>query len=467
VGQSDDNGATVLAGVNSSRAEQLAGRNQHLRTFGIVYPPSQRKGNHHEDSKEHGAGGPSGEWQPTDAKMLAKVSLFTPDSDPEPNKEPYQRILRLSPHADARLGAVATGLAKAGGEVVIFDASKATPSQGDVRKRIKPGHEAADIDIIHAEDGSFLVAYCTDYAVFICSVPRHVSPKTKEPVLLHANPRPDASSGRPRPKFRCLRFLTPALLLILQNIPVQSGAELLLLKIPSPPHTLGDVILRRPLHKSIKSATAMATALLPTPTPSQNVQHVIAVAGQDISLTILTIDHPPDPTGNLSLRKYSVLHAVHPLQMTAVSFSTFEPPPPDHSEASEQFLKLASVSMSSTVVVHTLPLTPYQPSTQKNARQPVRHTLQPPLSRVEALQASISVILSVIAVAAIAFLLQAFIEIRGGTPEYLGAKGWLSQRVHDAIAKPYMFDEVPPITTTNSPKPHDWAAAGPRAERVV
>lgn len=52
----------------------------------------------------------------------------------------------------------------------------------------------------------------------------------------------------------------------------------------------------------------------------------------------------------------------------------------------------------------------------------------------------LSILFSALAIALGAFFLQAFTEIRGGSPDYLGAKGWLSQRVHDYIAIPYILE---------------------------
>jgi hypothetical protein len=435
--RSNDNSATVLAGINSSSADQQAGKNEHLRGFNLVYP-ARRKND--EEKVDNGNGNKA-------IRALGKTSLFTLSTSAK--KETYQRVLRLL-HTDqgngSAIGAVATGLAPAG-EVVVFDSTRELLESYSVLKRIQlvKGDEAADLDLIEKPDGGCLIAYCTDYDVFVCDIRQ--TPTTAEPRLVHGIPHPDASASSPkRPTFRSLRFLTPTLILLLQNLPGRSGSELQLLDI-SLPTELGIVLLRKVLHTSIKSATALATARLAPITPTQNTQHVIAIAGQDISITILTLELSPSTSSTpLRFRTHTFFRNVHPLQMTALTFSHFHPPS-DLETAPLQYLKLASTSMSQTVIVHTFPLIP-DPPLSRNKKKAQRYVLQPP-GAGEAVQMSFSIIMSIIVVAFGAFLLQAWMEIRGGAPEYLGAKGWLSKGVHDYIALPYMFDdahtEIPPI----------------------
>ncbi|MCJ1435789.1 hypothetical protein MMC27_005164 [Xylographa pallens] len=438
VAQSSDSSAIIFAGVNSSGAEQQAGRNEHLRSFRLGYPPRKESKTDAKEDREIKPP-PAG----VDTVALGKVSLFKVST--ESKKETYQRVLRLSPvnkDTGSRLGAIATGLAAAG-EVVIFDASRDSPTQGDVRQRVQlgKGEEAADIDVIESKEGAYLVAYCTDYEVYVCKLPSASQSNDTEPQFIHGTPHPDVfTSGKKRPTFRSLRFLTPRLLLLLQNQPNRSGAELLLLEVPDNAD-IGTVVLRKILHRSIKSGSALATALLPASNSVQDVQHVIAIAGQDISITILTLYHSPTRKASSSLRfnTYTTLYNVHPLQMTALAFSTFIHPT-KNSYSIPYYLKLASTSMSSTVIVHSFPLTPH-PQTSRQQGLPARFVIQQPVSGDMA-QMSLSVIVSIIVVALGAFLLQAWTEIRGGTPEYLGAKGWLSQRLQGYVALPYMFEDV-------------------------
>ena len=390
----------------------------------------------------------------------------------ESKKETYQRVLRLSPvnkDTGSRLGIIATGLA-AVGEVVIFDASRDIPTQEDVRQRVQlgKGEEAADVDVIESKEGAYLVAYCTDYEVYVCKLRSASHNNDSEPQFIHGISHPDVfSSGKKRPTFRSLRFLTPSLLLLLQNQPNRSGAELLLLEVPDNAG-LGTVVLRKILHRSIKSGSALATALLPASNSRQDVQHVIAIAGQDISISILTLYHSPTQKASSSLRfnTYTTLYNVHPLQMTALTFSTFMLPT-KNSYSIPYYLKLASTSMSSTVIVHTFPLSPH-PQTSRQQGLPARFVIQQPVYGDMA-QMSLSVIVSIVVVALGAFLLQAWTEIRGGTPEYLGAKGWLSQRLQDYVALPYMFEDVHvemPVLPSEMPKLEEVRSRIPSREDV-
>ena len=437
--QSTEQWATAFAGINSSTAEQQRGKNEHLRSFLLEYPPRRKVGGDEEVLEKEK---PTGQHEGTQA--LGKTSLFTPSA--AKTKETFQRVLRLSKKKNnngPRLGAVATGLAPVG-EIVFFAADTSRPGRNDIKGRIKleEKQEAADVDIIDLErddgqrEGQFRVAYCTDYEVYVTDVDYSEKDNGTQQSIrnIYGTPHPDAfASNKARPKFRCLRFLTPTLLLLLQNKINGTGAELLLLEIT------GVVTLRKSLHKRIRSATAMSVTLLPTASYSQIDQQVIAVAGADTSITILTVDRfTSSPYGKVKFRHYSFLPSVHPTSITSLSLSTFSPPDTPWSTTPPQYLKLASTSIANTCVVHTLPLSPH-PSPPPND-QPAHYLLKTP-ARSTIAQNTISTLVALLAIAIAAFFLQAFTEIRGGTPEYLGAKGWLSQPIHDWIARPYMFEE--------------------------
>ena len=448
IAQSTDSSAIAFAGINSSTADQKAGRNEHLRSFELQYPPRRKAGS--DPVEKVGA-----ETEPGDkTTALGRVSLFTPST--AATKETYQRVLRLSPantDSSYRLGAVATSL-EPDGEIVLFDAGQKEPTSQNVQRRIRleKGQEAGDVDII-AIEREHLVAYCTDYEVYITRVASSKETAHAEPILVCGTPHPDAfASTKARPKFRSLRFLQPNLLLLLRNKVNRGGAELIALELPSS-RSLGTVILCKNLHKAIKAATALSVCQLPASVPSENVQNVIGVAGQDNSITIFTVDHPQQkPIPSLKFRTHAVLRDIHTNLITSLSFAKFRSPA-EPATASPQYVKLASTSIEHTVVVHTLPLTPYPPPSRN--RNPTRYVLTPP-GRSEATQITFSVLISALMIALGAFFLQAFTEIRGGTPEYLGAKGWLNERVHGWIARPYMFDEavqnknVPQVATQSN-----------------
>ena len=352
------------------------------------------------------------------------------------------RLSKKKKENGPRLGAVATGLAPAG-EIVLFGADTSRPGPKDIWTRIQldDKEEAADVDITELEpreseeDVKFRVAYCTDYKVYITDV----DDKTKDNGCLCQNiyslPQLDTTaSSKMRPKLRFLRFITPQLLVVLQNNPQGNGSELFLLEIS------GIATLRKVLHKKIKSATALSITRLDASSPSEIDQHVIAVAGADCSITILTLDRlTSSPRGKLKFRSHTFLPSVHPTSITSLAFSTFIPPTTIWRNTPPQYVKLASTSIANTCVVHTLPLSPY-PSPPK-PDSPARYLLATP-GRSTLTQNSISLIVALFAIAIAAFFLQAFTEIRGGTPEYLGVKQWLPDTVHDLIARPYMFEDA-------------------------
>ena len=438
VAQSTESSGIVFAGINSSGADQNAGRNEHLRSFELRYPPRKKTAPDATETLKNQA-----LESKAATKALGRASLFTPNSAEK--KETYQRILRLSrPNqgGTGRLGVIATGLAPEG-EIIAFNAGTESPTNQDVLRRIRlgRGEEAIDVDIIDTKSSGCHLAYCTDYEAYIVRVSPTETAKTAEtdPILIYGTQHRDASaSTTPRPRLRFLRFLTLNLLLLLQNKPNRSGAELLLIEIPAAP-SLSNIVLRKHLHRSIQTATALSVSILPAVDSSQNVQTVVAVAGQNNSIEILTLDHSSKPPfSSCNFRQYALLRNVHDLQITSLTLSMFHLPL-DFSSAPPQYLKLASTSINSTVVVHTFPLRPYPlPFTTRRSN---RYVLTSP-GRSEATQITFSIFISALVIALGALVLQAFTEIRGGTPEYLGAKGWLSDRLHGWIARPYMFDDV-------------------------
>ena len=449
IAQSTESWATVFAGINSSSAEQQKGKNEHLRSFLLEYPQKRRIGAGESTAEKKPATESTGVPPKGETKALGKVSLFKPSTAAK--KETFQRVLRLSKKKKSngpRLGAIATGLAPVG-EIVLFKADTSRPGKDDIRGRIQleDKEEAADVDIIELDnsDGQqsakFRVAYCTDYEVYVTDVDydKKDNGAIAPPIL--STPHPDTfASSKARPKFRCIRFLTPQVLLVLQNQPQGKGAELLLLEIS------GMITLRKKLHKKIKSATALSVAHLDAASPSEIDQHAIAVAGADTSITIFTVDRfTSSPKGRVKFRKHTFLPNVHATSITSLAFSTFTQPTTIWKETPAQYLKLASTSIANTCVVHTLPLTPY-PSPPK-PDTPARYLLAPPV-RSQISQNVFSTIVALLAIGMAAFFLQIFTEIRGGTPEYLGAKGWLSERVHGWIARPYMFEDgIPSIAS--------------------
>ena len=109
-------GLITFAGINSSQESQNAGKNDHLRSFDIKYPPRKKQKTDEVEVK--------GQISP-----IGQNSLFTPT--PSAKSETYQRLLRLSPalkraNGGKRIGAIATGLAKRS-ELVVFNATTSAP----------------------------------------------------------------------------------------------------------------------------------------------------------------------------------------------------------------------------------------------------------------------------------------------------------------------------------------------------
>ena len=444
---SEEDSAVAYAGINSSTADQNTGKNEHLRAFRIRYPKRRRV----QGDDENNATEKRGLDESSGTEALGRASFFTPD--PRSKKETYQRVLRFSPpvkeKGERRLAAVASGLAPEG-EVIVFNASPAAPSREDIycRFNLGEGGEAGDVDISAKVEDPCHVAFCTDYEVMLAKV-HGARARNVEPACVYTVPHPDAfASASSRPKLRSLRFLTAHLILILQNHHNRSGAELLLLELSPSASVEGNVLLRRRLRKSVKSATALTTSTLTLRSPKGTIQSVIAVAGQDNSITILTLDHPfKAPFGNPKFRQYALVTDAHTHLITSLTFSCFTLPDTDITKVPVQYLKLVSTSITNTVVVQTLPLSPHPAPASRKPFE--RYVLIPP-GHEEAWQMTLSVIISAIVIALGAFLLQAFTGIRGATPDFLGAKGWLPQKVHDLVARPYMFENMTDAASTVS-----------------
>ncbi|KAL4974322.1 hypothetical protein BDW66DRAFT_161369 [Aspergillus desertorum] len=429
---SNDTSIVAFVGINSSLAQQKQNENRHLRSFRIDYPP-RRTDSSSAESK------PAAGTEPGQTVNLSKESVFRAVAGQRGTTDTYQRIIRLSPWKEegvTRVAAITTGLAPSG-EIVFFNANTTKPGEGDVigRIRLKSEEEAEDIDIAgqDEEKGLFPVAYTNGVDVFTC----RISPETR------SNAAPDG----PRPRFRALRFLSPTTLLLLQNAPDRKGCELILLDLrPTMSSSAEATIIRRyKLRKSIKIGLGLDVCNLGTESSMQQ-QSIIAVSGSDQSLEVLTIDFDSSRehragAGYSPMRLYTTLRDVHPFSMTRICFSRFTPPPaPVNPETSTQYVKLASVSMGNTVVVHTLTLSPTPPS----SRNP-RYVLVRP-AESEFLTGVSSTLAAVFSIVLVIFLCQAFTEIRGVMPPYLGITEYLPPDIRSKIAVSYNA----PLTLSSS-----------------
>ncbi|KAE8413439.1 hypothetical protein BDV36DRAFT_299958 [Aspergillus pseudocaelatus] len=455
--RASDDSIIAFAGINSSVAEQKLGNNQHLRSFEIDYPPRKRSftDNSNEEVANREAEEETHSLIPQKTTALSRASLFrTKGTEKAGGPDTYQRVLRLSPWKDVespRIAAVATGLAPSG-EIVLFHVTP-TPSTSDIMGRIQLGgdEEAEDVDITDLNDGKFQVAYTNGTDVFTCRISSSTRSNTSPDVhCVYSTPLSEATT-KTRPKFRALRFLSPTMLLLLRNIPDRKGCELVLLNIPqrlSPKSKSSATIIRRKkLRKAIKIGLGLDVCNLGSNLENQE-QTIIAVSGSDQSIEVLTLEYNPRRGGYGKLRPYITLNDVHPFSMTKICFSSFIPPPnPVRPETPPQYVKLASVSMGNTVVVHTLPLAPSPPS----SRSP-RYVLVMP-GDSDAWANLISGLTALLSIFIVCFLLQAFTEIRGVMPPYLGATEWLPPDIRAAVARPYHQPAphplaVPSVTTS-------------------
>ncbi|KAI9894474.1 MAG: hypothetical protein M1814_003232 [Vezdaea aestivalis] len=399
----------IIAGINSSTVDQQANKNEHLRSFVVTIPPSSTKSS-------------------TDAiQELGRASLFTPSS--APRKETYQRVLRLSPANKGdptRLAAVATGLAP-DGEVIAFKFDGSDPTASPYRISLKKGEEANDVDIIDTTgNGEFQLCYCTDHEAFLYQVGSSNTSSKVNPKSVYELPFPDVfEKQKPRRSFRAIRFLAPHLILILANYPGRNGAQLLVIRINDGP---GIVILQKRLHKSFRAGTSLDVSNLSRGSNGP-AQFVIAAAGIDSSIEVLTLDyHPEKGVSNLLL--FSVLRDVHALQITKIAFSSFHPPSLSPSgPAPPQTLKLASVSLGNTLVVHTFPLTPNPPGFQKSS-----YILR---TRKSSGILSLGVLTSLFVLLLSALLFQVVSEVKDTRHELLGVSNWLSPEVQSMISDRY------------------------------
>ncbi|KAJ5353316.1 hypothetical protein N7452_002290 [Penicillium brevicompactum] len=439
VGGDEADSLVTFAGINSSVEQQKLNNNQHLRSFRFEVPS---KGKEESKSDEKVASGK--------ATALSQASLFRTKNGPG-SSDTYQRVTRLSPWSKqqgsekhTRIGGVTTGLA-ASGEIVLFSVTD-TPSDKDIIGRIQLGdnEEAEDLDFVSLDQGSektesthgrFLLAYTNGPDVIIGEVSSSSRSNTSPEVRsVYSIPLPSSGARNARPKFRALRFLSPKTLLLLQNAPNRSGSELVLLQLPSTAQGRAQVLRRRKLPRTFKIGLGLDICQLGT-NPQGQQQTVIAVSGSDNSIPLFTLEYGPK-RGYSNFRSYTTIRDVHPFSMTRLAFSTFiAPPHPVTPEVGPQSIKLASVSMGNTIVVHTFPLSPFPTS----SRTP-RYVLAIP-GPSEVWELVYSIVILLVSIFVICLSMLAFAEIRGGTPPFLGATEWLPVPIRNTIAREYV---VPP-----------------------
>ena len=451
VAASSDTSLTAYAGVNGPIAAQKAGSREHLRVFEIELPPRQVAGELSE--KSPAVSGRS--------KSLASLTLFQTPADG--TNETYQRLTRFSPllkTTERRYAAIATALAPHN-EVVVLDSS--SPSVPEIVKHIPMGKtEATDLDFGLARSNDFIdsLAFCTDHRVWL-QLLENSSQAKNPPIKVYESPEFAAGVQVPAPsKLRCLRFLTRDHLLLLQNRPARTGAELLVLKLQSDDER-GTVILQKRLNTAMKSAVGMDVCAL-SGNEAGDKQVVIAVAGQNSSVEVLTMECT-SKYGPRRFKTFEILKDIHSGPITRVCFSNFVSPTlPVTKETRAQYTKLATVGVDQKVVLHTFPL---QPFPAQHDDKP-RYVLVSPAA-ADSLQTTFSVFMAIVVIGIAAFLMQAFSEIRGAVPPILGATEWLNPRVSGMIARPYIFASPSDIASVTSEVASSVSTAFEEVEAVI
>ncbi|KAH8821637.1 hypothetical protein F5884DRAFT_768552 [Xylogone sp. PMI_703] len=414
-GQQKGKTTLVYAGINSSVEEQEKGRNQHFRVFEIEQ---------------------SGEEKESKIAEISRASLFHGKE-----KDTYQRLMRLSRQypGHVQLGAVATGLAKEA-EIVVFDTSSVSPL--NVRGAFQTNNEAVDIDIIQTGVEEYTVGFCDAYDVFV----KKIGPKadTEEAECVYVTPASRSPERPTVPKFRAFRWLTPELLLMLTNISHNSGAVLQILRLPRSGNGLARIVRSLRLPSSVTMGTGLALCNLSPPSNPTEVQSytqfVIAVAAQDQSILLFKVDLQMESNVSMvqNIKYLRTFKQVHPLQITDLAFSEFNAPSgiitPD---TLPQHIKLASVAVGNTVVVHTLPLSPVPLSAPGNQSKRRRYAIAISSGGLFGFNSITTFILILLASIAI----QSVLEIRGSSPPLLGMQDRIPVVWQEALGRPYQFPE--------------------------
>ncbi|KAK4200487.1 hypothetical protein QBC40DRAFT_326792, partial [Triangularia verruculosa] len=419
VGPRKKNSVLVYAGINSSEEDVKKGKNEHFRVFAADLPSKTKAA----------AGGPR-------IAELSRSSLFTTKDD-----EAYQRVLRLSqPYEGSKqIGAVATGVYRAAKDpqIAIFDVPSAAGNNTapKLRGNLELVKEAMDMDIIQISDNEYQLVYCDDYDIHTLDINNKAD--SKDLYTVWTMPHDESMGAKERPSFRSIRYLTPTFVLCVANLPQAGGCVLQGFRLPNPADVgkegkEGRARLALSVHlpKNVRRGTGLAVRNLSPPTsPSQpqgDAQFIIAVTGQDSSITLYTLEH--QALAGLTLiancHIITTLKEVHPGPISGLTFSNFVPPAPGAKSQASPTIKLASIgSLGNTCVVHTLPLKklPASTSTSSSVKSlvPARYVIA--LKSHGPGHKGFLFFLAISAVF-IAIFAQALMEVNGLAPPILGTK---------------------------------------------
>lgn len=332
----------VYAGVNSKPDDVAKGINEHLRAFGIEAAKGRSASNEKAASVK--------------VSELSRTSLFT-----DFNKECYQRLVRVS----GSVGAAASSFADKP-QIAVFDTTGPKPKSKGV---LELPRDAEALDILQTGDNSFLVVYCHKYDLYLAKFNKGVL--DSEPQHIYS-----ISADEPqRPAFKHLRFLSADFVLAVGVLPRNARSVLQAFRLPGPGHEKARVGVSARVPRKIVASSLAVTNLSPPASPSAPIgdtQFVVAVGGQDSSICIFTLSHRSASKIDLlyDLLELYTLKNVHKIDnITGLAFSTFVTP---KANIRQQYIKLASISLQSSVAVHSIPLKKFVDPTPRSKNAPPR-----------------------------------------------------------------------------------------------
>ncbi|RDA94330.1 hypothetical protein CP533_3829 [Ophiocordyceps camponoti-saundersi (nom. inval.)] len=318
-GQGRSKPTRLFAGINSDLVKSV---NMHLRTFAI----------------HHGSSGKVAE--------LSRTALFA-----NPDANTYQRLLRVA----GPVGAAASAMGKES-QIAVFETTGSRPKP---RGLLELPVDAEDLDVIQTADNECLLAFCYKYELHVVAVK---AKQNSEPRLVYTVPVPQ--DGR-RPAIRAIRFLTPDFLLAVSNLPQRRGVLIQGLRMPAAESdTMASVAVVARISRNV-SATALAVAnpsptTSPSWTPLGDAQFVVAVAGNDSSIFLYTLEHRAASSLNLLFDLLPVCTLADAHDVGAITGLAFSRPTTATTTATGRTKKLqlflASISFQMMVAVHSVPL---------------------------------------------------------------------------------------------------------------
>ncbi|KAK4461421.1 hypothetical protein QBC42DRAFT_270164 [Cladorrhinum samala] len=404
VGPHRKNDFLIYTGINSSEDDIQKGKNEHFRVF------SAESASKTDTAK----GGPK-------ITESSRTSLFATE-----DKEAYQRLLRVS----GRVGAVATGTSK-DPQIAVFDLPSGSSSGTAPKSRgnLELVREATDMDLVQISDDEYQLVYCDNYELHTLNI-------TKDgidgPNNIWTTPD-DEATGRPRPVFRSIRYLTPTFVLAAANLVQSGGVVLQGFRLPSTSDKGKESLqgkarlaVSTKLPGNVKRATGLAVRNLTPSTSPADSQFVIAVSDHQNSITLYTLEHQCLSGISLitKLHVVTTLKNVHPAPISGIAFSHSVPPASSSSVAQRPTLRLASIgSMGNTLAVHTLPLRKFVASNNLKTRYVLALKSHGPRPTQLLIFTAIFALLASI-------LVQGALELNGLAKPRLGTRNFLPESWH-------------------------------------